>query len=194
MSVPLGLEGAGAVIPSLPLARRSDVRQIAFVPTDFDAALRFWTESMGVGPFFLLDHLPYRDVVYRGTPIAIDVSVALAYWGDIQIELIRQHDAGTISGYTESSPIRRDGLHHLLLETEDIDALHAAYLERGAVTLMTGRVPDAGRFIYIDVGDGGPHIELAEIAPALQAVFDHMRREAAHWDGRDPLRSLPPIA
>jgi len=178
-------------VPLPPLGRRSDVRQLAFVPTDFDATLRFWNETMGVGPFFLLEHLPYREVLYRGAPIEIDVSVALAYWGDMQIELVRQHDETIVSGYTESSAIRRDGLHHLLVETDDIDVLHAAYLAAGGTTLMTGQVPEAGRFIYIDMGDGGPHIELADLAPRFQAVFDHMRRAAQDWDGTDPVRALP---
>lgn len=174
----------------LPLARRSTVNQIAFVPRDFEAALRYWTDSLQVGPVFLLEHLPYTNVVYRGSPIQIDVSVALAYWGDLQIELIRQHN-DVVSGYTESTPIRRDGLHHVLAGSIEIDKLHASYLENGGTTLMTGEVPDAGRFIYVDMGDGGPHIELTENVPRFVAVFDYMKKEAAHWDGRDPIRSLP---
>ena len=177
--------------PALPLARRSAIRQLAFVPRDFEATLRHWTETMQVGPFFLLEHLPYRDVLYRGRPIEIDVSIALAYWGDIQIEIIAQHNDDVPSGYTEANANGRDALHHILVETADVDALHASYLERGGTTLMTGRVPDAGRFIYIDMGQGSPHIELAELSPRFMRLFDYMKAEAAGWDGRDPIRSVP---
>jgi len=30
------------------------IRQIAFIVRDLDAALRYWTETLGVGPFFVL--------------------------------------------------------------------------------------------------------------------------------------------
>ena len=33
------------------LAKLGEVMQIAFVPEDFEGAMRFWTQVMGVGPF-----------------------------------------------------------------------------------------------------------------------------------------------
>jgi methylmalonyl-CoA/ethylmalonyl-CoA epimerase len=173
------------------LPGRGKVIQLAFVPKDFDAALRFWIEKMGVGPFYMLEHLPYENVLYRGKPISIDVSVALGYWGDLQIELIRQHTDDVISGYTESSDIRREGLHHVLVTSDDVDGLHEAWLKQGAVNLMTGTVPGCGRFIYLDVGDGGPHVELVHLEPQFWMLFDYMHRQAAKWDGKDPIRAVP---
>ena len=176
---------------SLTIAQRSAIQQLAFVPQDFEATLRHWTGPMQVGPFFLLEHLPYRDVLYRGRPVEVDASIALSYWGDIQIEIIVQHNDRVLSGYTEPSINGRDALHHILVETADVDALHASYLKRGGTTLMTGHVPGAGRFIYIDMGNGGPHIELAELSPKFFRLFDYMKTQAAAWDGRDPIRSVP---
>ena len=82
------------------------------------------------------------------------------------------------------------GIQQMAYRTDDIDKLHGRYLENGGATLMTGHVPDAGRFIYIDMGDG-PHIELAELAPRFRAVFAYMKGEAASWNGRDAVRRLP---
>ena len=70
-------------------------------------------------------------------------------------------------------------------------SLHASYLERGGKTLMTGHVPDAGRFIYIDMGRGSPHIELAELSPRFTRLFHYMKAMAAGWDGSNPIRSVP---
>lgn len=173
------------------LPGRGKILQLAVVPQDFDAALRFWIERMGVGPFYLLENLPYQDVVYRGRPVNIDVTIALAYWNDVQIEIIRQHNPEVVSGYTESSAVRRDGLHHVLVECDDVETLHKAWLENGATELMTGSVPGAGRFIYLDVGDGGPHVELVYLEPRFWKLFAFMRRQAEHWDGTDPIRAVP---
>jgi hypothetical protein len=179
------------MIIAAKLPGRGEVKQIAFVPHDFDGALRFWIERMGVGPFFLLEHLPYRNVVYRGEPIEIDVSVALSYWGELQIELILQHNEDVVSGYTEPNIARREGLHHMLVESDRVDELHAAWLAQGAIELMTGIVPNAGRFIYLETGDGGPHVELVHLEPHFYRLFDYIREQARIWDGTDPSRSLP---
>jgi methylmalonyl-CoA/ethylmalonyl-CoA epimerase len=173
------------------LPGRGKVIQLAFVPKDFDAALRFWIERMGIGPFYLLEHLPYQNVIYRGQPITVDATVALAYWDDLQIEIIKQHNDEVLSGYTESTEVRAEGLHHVLVASDDIDALHKSWLDCGATELMTGSVPGAGRFIYLDVGDGGPHVELAYLEPNFRKLFDFMHREAASWDGADPIRQVP---
>src|SRR5690606_23902147 len=53
--------GASAMnAPHSLISRLGNVMQLAFVPRDFDAAVRFWTETMGVGPFFLNDHVALR--------------------------------------------------------------------------------------------------------------------------------------
>ena len=68
--------------------------QFAYVPSDFDAALKYWTETMGVGPFFLFENITLENMRYRGEPTDARFSVAMAYWNDIQIELFRpENDA-----------------------------------------------------------------------------------------------------
>ena len=65
-----GLSGA-ALLPG-----RGKIPQLAFVPHDFDATVRFWIERMAVGPFFMLGPQRYQNAVYRGTPIALEVTLA----------------------------------------------------------------------------------------------------------------------
>jgi len=173
------------------LRGRGSVIQLAFVPKDFDGALRFWIERMGVGPFYLLEHLPYQNVIYRGKPITVDATVALAYWNDLQIEIIKQHNDEVVSGYTEPGGIRGEGLHHVLVRSDDVDALHKSWLDSGATELMTGSVPGAGRFMYLDLGNRGPHVELVHLEPRFWKLFDFMQRQAANWDGSDPIRQVP---
>ena len=73
------------------VANIGEIMQLAFVPADFDAALQHWI-GLGAGPFFALDHVRLEDVTYLGKPAEIDFSMVIGYWGDLQIELIRQHN------------------------------------------------------------------------------------------------------
>ena len=43
--------------PQALIARLGTVMQLAFVPEDVEGALRYWTETMGVGPFFKLSNI-----------------------------------------------------------------------------------------------------------------------------------------
>jgi hypothetical protein len=61
----------------LSLAALGPIIQLAYVPTDFDAALEYWTRRMGVGPFFLWEHIQVDRLVHRGEEVSTDFSVAL---------------------------------------------------------------------------------------------------------------------
>ena len=67
------------------------MEQIGIVVDDFNDPINHWTKNLNVGPFIILEHLDLKDVYYKGNNANIDFSVALAYSGDIQIELIKQH-------------------------------------------------------------------------------------------------------
>ena len=68
------------------------IMQNAFVVPDLAAAIDHWVRVMNVGPFFMFEHIPFAELWYRGAPARVDLSCAIAYHGDLQIELIRQQD------------------------------------------------------------------------------------------------------
>ena len=82
--------------------------QIAFVPEDFDAALRHWTENMGVGPFFVMERIRLEDARFMGEPSDCTFTIALAQWGDVQIELIRQDNDALMAAATLRAGFRTD--------------------------------------------------------------------------------------
>ena len=163
------------------------VMQIAFVPGDFDAALRHWTQVMGIGPFFLLEKIQLEDSRYLGAPNECVFSIALAYWGDLQVELIQQHNAAP-SIYRD---VAGQGLHHTCLITDDIAAARAIAEAAGAAVLVEGKVGADGAVIYVDTGGGpGSIVEVLQPATGMLDLFAMIRAANVNWDGSEPLRRL----
>lgn len=172
--------------------RYGPIRQLAFAPRDFDAAIRSWT-SIGVGPFFSLEHLPLEDVIYKGRPIAYDTSVAIAFWGDLEIEILRQHNAGPsiLNDWTEQG---REGVHHVRIDVDDLQIARAHFEELGGEVIQSARLPEGGEYIMMQVPGSVPTLELSILAPRFARLWAFMKRAAQEWDGFDPVRAIPPEA
>jgi methylmalonyl-CoA/ethylmalonyl-CoA epimerase len=172
------------------IASLGRVMQIAFVPGDFDAALQHWTKTMGVGPFFSLEHISLPNCRYEGQPADIDFSIAIAYWGDLQVELVRQHnDAPSI--YKRWRDEGREGLHHVCIVVDDMARARAVCAAAGARVAQEGEVAGGGEVIYVDAGGGsGGLIELIRLPQATLDGFAAMREACRNWDGEDPLRPI----
>lgn len=171
----------------MSLSSIAPVMQLAFVPRDFDAAIAHWTGTMGVGPFYMLENIALEEMRYRGQPSECVFTIALAYWGDMQIELIRQeNDAPSIYRGAEGG-----ALHHVCLLTEDIVAARAIALAAGAELLVEAKVGTDGVVIYIDTGNGpGSIVEILQPASGSEGLFAMIKAAGVGWDGNDPVRTL----
>ena len=166
------------------------VAQNAYVVPDLDAALRHWVERRAVGPFFVFERMVFADHRYRGTPSQPTLSVALAYSGAMQVELIAQHDEQP-SVYREFLAAGGRGLHHVGFGAGDIEAESAAYQAGGYVRALDGRLAGGTRVVYFDtVAELGHFTELWEETAELTPLFQMIEDAARDWDGRDPIRRL----
>ncbi|WP_295635360.1 VOC family protein [Novosphingobium sp.] len=172
-----------------PIKALGPIIQLAYLPSDFDATLKYWTETIGVGPFYLMENVQLGEMKYRGEPTASVFSIAIAYWGDIQIELIRvENDAPSI--YTGEYGVK-DRLHHVCIFVESIVQARQACAAIGAEVLVEGKVGDSGEVIYVDAGGGPGHlIELLQPMAGFEGLFQMIKDAAKDWDGSDPLRTL----
>jgi catechol 2,3-dioxygenase-like lactoylglutathione lyase family enzyme len=171
------------------IVKLGPIMQLAYVPRDMDTAIEFWTKTMGAGPFFSLPHIAYKAARYRGEPSNVDFSVLLGYWGDVQIELIEQHDDSP-SIYKSWLDAGREGLHHVCLVVDDIAHARAVCDQAGA-KLEQEIFLEGGEAIYVDTGGGaGTMVEILEPMPGFMDLCGMMRDAAKGWDGTDPVRSL----
>jgi hypothetical protein len=172
------------------IAKLGAIMQLAYVPRDFDGALRYWIETMGVGPFYHFEHLELAAAKYRGQLIDIDFSVMIGYWGDMQIELIRQHnDAPSI--YKSWIDEGHEGLHHVCIVVDSMEDSREICRLAGAEIMQEAWLPHGGEAIYADTGGGaGGLIELIELPDEHLQFFDLMKDEAAVWNGVNPIRAV----
>ena len=80
------------------------IRQLGYVVSNLEESLKYWIEILGVGPFFMIEHCALREQIYRGRHSAVDVDIALGNSGDVQIELIFQHNRTSYRYITKVIP------------------------------------------------------------------------------------------
>ena len=167
-----------------------NVRQNGYVVRDVEAAMRHWSEVLGVGPFFYFERVPIEDFRYRGEPSPLEVSIALANSGALQIELIQQRNDAP-SMYRDFLAAGGEGLQHVAYWTEDFDADLARFEKAGHRIAQSGRIGESGRFVYLDTeAHPGTVIEVSEISGPKGRFFAHIAARAQNWDGTDPIQRL----
>jgi catechol 2,3-dioxygenase-like lactoylglutathione lyase family enzyme len=168
--------------------RFGPVRQNGYVVRDVEAALKHWTEVLGVGPFWYFERVPVEDFRYFGEPSPIELSIALANSGDLQIELIQQRNDAP-SMYRDFLAAGHEGLQHVAYWTEEFDAGLERAAAAGWQIGQSGHIGENGRFVYFDTQQHpGTVVELSEVSGPKGTFFAHVADAARTWDGKDAIR------
>lgn len=166
------------------------VRQNGYVVHDVEAAMAHWTDVLGVGPFFYFERVAIEDFRYRGDPSPLEVSIALANSGPLQIELIQQRNDAP-SMYRDFLEAGHEGLQHVAYWTEEMDATLERLEKDGYVVGQSGSIGDNGRFVYLRTENHpGTVVEISEINGPKGRFFEHIAEAADSWDGSEPIRRL----
>ncbi|MBE1549299.1 catechol 2,3-dioxygenase-like lactoylglutathione lyase family enzyme [Mycobacterium sp. OAS707] len=164
------------------------IRQIGYVVTDLDEALASWVE-LGVGPWLVIRGLA-MSARYRGQPCETTLSLALSNSGEMQIELIYQHD-DTPSIFTEFLAANGPGFHQLAYWAEDFDATMTAVADAGWPVVWAGGEELGVRFAYVEPPNSpATVVEISELTEAQAASAKFIRATAANWDGTDAIREM----
>jgi len=171
-----------------------EVRQIGYVVTDIEAAMRHWSQTLGIGPWFYAAKIVDDEFEYKGEPSPIERSVALANSGFIQMELVQQRNDAP-SMYRDFLRAGRTGAQHFAYWTTNFDADLARLTGLGLTVGMRGRVGPGGRYVYFETEfHPGTVIELSEISGPKGALFRKIREASENWDGSDPVRPFPDLS
>lgn len=165
--------------------------QCAYHVSDVDAAVDRWHKATGIGPFIVRRHIRLGEVFYRGKVSSLDISVAHAQAGDIQIELVTQH-CGQPSAFRDSFTPDQEGFHHVAVFPKDHDAMVAHYKMLGhqvSTDLMTAEGRGAS---YVDTRPLFGHmIEIYRPNPSLFELYAMIAEVAQNGSPRDTIIELP---
>ena len=167
------------------------IRQNGYVVRDIRAAVDHWINVMGVGPWFYFERVNVDYFRHRGEPSNLEMSIALANSGELQIELIQQRNAAP-SMYKEFLDSGREGLQHVAYWTKDYQAVYDRALSLGYKVGHEGQIGgEQGRFAYFDTeSHPGTVIELSDTSGPKGWFFEHVRLASVDWDGSDAIRDM----
>ena len=166
------------------------IDQLGFVVTDLYAAIDHWTKRCGVGPFFVHEHVAYETFTYRGEETPIDLSLAFSFIGDLQIELIYQHN-DVPSMYTTLKQSAPNGLVHMARYDDDLEAASAGLIANGAKLIQYSRDIAGVETIYLDTDfHNGGLIEFIKVKDIHKQRGAIIKSQANSWDGQHPIRSF----
>lgn len=155
------------------------LQQIAFAVKDLEAGQRFFNETMGVSRFCVIEDVGLKatEKTYRGRPVEHNFRLALAYCGDVQLELLQPVSGQTC--YQDFIDRRGEGLHHLGFFLDELDQYEKALDELKAQNysvLTSGKFGDA-YYSYFDTEAAiGSIMEIIYIGPEVRELFARIKR------------------
>ncbi|MEP7348644.1 MAG: VOC family protein [Sphingorhabdus sp.] len=161
---------------------------IGYVVPDLLAAMHFWVEQMGIGPFHVQRHgdATGERIEWHGEHMPADFLVGKST-GDVDIELIAMNGnfACPQRDYLDAHPA--GGAHHLGLMVDDFDV--AITMPEIRPRLVTIGHHNGIRTAFLEGGAmGTTMLELIETVPAMREKLAVARAASSGWDGSNPIR------
>ncbi|MCG8668394.1 MAG: VOC family protein [Pseudomonadales bacterium] len=159
------------------------IRQLGYVVENIEASVEAWMDHQGVGPWMIIKNVPLA-CTYKGEKTQPMIDIALAYQGDMQIELIQQTNdqPSPYLYYFENNLL---GLHHTAYLCDDVDSAVSTAESHGHNVICDIRMPDGGRYVYTQVEALGEHIyiEFLSATDRMKGMFSEGIKAANSWNG-----------
>jgi methylmalonyl-CoA/ethylmalonyl-CoA epimerase len=112
--------------------------QIGIVVKDLERSTELLGSIFGVGPFKFIEwpNRPEAKYAFRGQEERIKIRQAFVQAGTLELELIQPLEGS--SAYSEFLETKGEGIHHVLFETEDMDAAVEEFSRKGVTVLQNG--------------------------------------------------------
>ena len=167
--------------------------QFAYTVNDIENGMRRYAELLHIGPWFLIGPFVPAKGLYRGTVTKIKISLAVAFAGEVMVELIEQHDAEP-SVYQETLKARGGhGFHHWAIGARDFDSTVEEYKSKGYREAFSDISPRGVRVVYLDTSaDLSGMLEIIEMTADVEGQYNRMYDAARTWDGRHSVVRLKP--
>ena len=164
------------------------IHHLGYVVEDLRAGVERFAADFGAGPFFVMEHIEFEEVTYRGEPAVYDHSSGFGQWGPILVELTQVHDARP-AGLREALVAPASGVGHVAWLAHDL-AQETARLEAAGLTpFHAGRTGPASA-VWFEGGPLGHPVEVLQRRDEILGFYAMVGRAAAGWDGAEPYRGM----
>jgi catechol 2,3-dioxygenase-like lactoylglutathione lyase family enzyme len=173
-----------------PFGQPTDaIIQVAYAVPDLTAGMRWWTEELGVGPWFVTERIGGEGSTYRGEPGKAEFAIALAFSGHMMVELVQTLDDEP-SIYKDAYERHGYGFHHVAKAVPNVKEEVERRKASGASVLFHD-LPPGGEVFFLDGGEDAPGmIELIQDNEITRGIFTSVWRASIDWDGSRPLRNF----
>ena len=161
------------------------IGQLGYVVEGLETAAWSWVEKAGVGPWTVIPHVTLDYFNYQGEPSEVEMGIAMAFTGSMQIELIQQHNKAP-SMYQDFMNDFDEGIQHVCFYPEDYDSALTSLTEKGMKVGQDGAIRGM-RFAYLEGMDGNI-LEIGDIPKSVRFRRQEDIASAANWDGSNPVR------
>jgi methylmalonyl-CoA/ethylmalonyl-CoA epimerase len=147
--------------------------QVGIVVKDLKRTTQLLGSLFGLGPFQFIEwpNRPDAKYYYRGTEQHIKNSQAFLPVGSLEFEFIQPLE-GDRNPFREFLEQKGEGIHHVLFEVEDMDAVIDTLSKQGVGVLQSGTgIRPGTRWALLDTQDlVGFLVELRHIAPGCDGT------------------------
>lgn len=147
--------------------------QIGIVVKDLERTTQLLGSLFGLGPFHFIEwpNRPDSKYYYRGTEKHIKNSQAFLPVGSLEFEFIQPLE-GDRNPFREFLEQRGEGIHHVLFEVEDMDAVIETLSHQGVDVLQSGTgIRPGTRWALLDTQElVGFLVELRQLAPGCDGT------------------------
>lgn len=171
-----------------------DTRQISYVSGDLDRALGYFTQSVGVGPWFIKRDYKVPGCRIDGIETEVVLDAALTFGTGLQLEVIVQKSKAP-THYSRFLDAYGDALipHSTSSWVKDVEAIAGLARKRGFHQVFDATT-GLGRIAYFEHPDRPKFAwEVAEYTSARQSIFRQIEEVATGWDGIAPFREDWPL-
>ena len=150
------------------LGRPVQIAYSAGGPRSLEQCAEAFRQQVDCGPFVFAHHIAISRCTVNGQPAIFDHSSAYAWWGEVMVELVREH----------SDPIGPNptGIHHLAFMVDELGSGIDWCQQQGWPLVLQAETSGGQEFVFCDSrNDLGHFIEMYEPSPRLLGFYEHVR-------------------
>jgi len=161
-------------------SRIGPIVQAAYLVSNLAEAIEQWSAALGLPLFYRIDNVPFESMTYRGQAVEFPLSTAIAYSGDLQIELLLRMPEQEAQ-FPELFRTGEGRLHHYQIRTANIDAMLKEKQWQDK-TLLRGKSSAGMEICFVDAGlPDGSFLEIVETSNDVLLFMDKFKALSNTW-------------